>query len=237
MGALLEAGGEQQLVQRIAHERNLARVRELADEPRLLAWLDAAGLTVAEAAAIQPSYCFIKKSQCFCGRFSGSAHGVVEGQIVSSSNFDSLVRVTATHDQVGVIQVGDLFMSEVAGTGEVIASLSGPIAGVRAEDGGLLSVDGGLIALDSVTLSADGHVACQNAEIRDTPKLTSSQLVQVAEAPNCEQALVAIDSSWDDSICGPLGGCGCRASTEPTPATVLLALAASVIALRSRRRR
>src|SRR5262249_60445542 len=57
VAALLGAGGEGELVARIARERNFARVAELADEPRLRAWLAATGLTLAEAAAIQPEYC------------------------------------------------------------------------------------------------------------------------------------------------------------------------------------
>src|SRR6185295_2199400 len=56
MAHLMELGGAATLVARLAHERNNAFVRELADEPQLLAWLDAAGLDVAEAARIQPSY-------------------------------------------------------------------------------------------------------------------------------------------------------------------------------------
>jgi hypothetical protein len=46
MAHLLEFGGEAALVARVARERNYARVQELADEPRLLAWLAAAGLTL-----------------------------------------------------------------------------------------------------------------------------------------------------------------------------------------------
>jgi hypothetical protein len=42
---LMELGGEREFVSRIATERNHARVPELANEPRLLAWLQAAGLT------------------------------------------------------------------------------------------------------------------------------------------------------------------------------------------------
>src|SRR5215475_5774658 len=62
---LLEVSGEGDLVRKIARERNRARVRELADEPRLRAWLEAAGLTLAEAAAIQPAYCRVRSS-CVC---------------------------------------------------------------------------------------------------------------------------------------------------------------------------
>jgi hypothetical protein len=66
MAHLLEHGGERELVATIARARGDALVRELADEPRLLAWLAAAGLTVEEAAAIQPGYCSTNSS-CICG--------------------------------------------------------------------------------------------------------------------------------------------------------------------------
>lgn len=56
VAALLEASGHHALVARIARTRNLAYVEELADEPALLAWLVDHGLTLAEAARIQPAY-------------------------------------------------------------------------------------------------------------------------------------------------------------------------------------
>ena len=56
MAHLIELSGGATLVQRIARTRNNAYVRELADEPELIAWLDRNGLSVEEAARIQPSY-------------------------------------------------------------------------------------------------------------------------------------------------------------------------------------
>jgi hypothetical protein len=56
VGYLLARDGEGNLVDRIASTRNLARIPELADEPALVAWLEGAGLTVEEAARIQPQY-------------------------------------------------------------------------------------------------------------------------------------------------------------------------------------
>ena len=56
VGYLLKQSGQGELARRIATERNLARVPELAEEPELAAWLQEAGLTVAEAARIQPTY-------------------------------------------------------------------------------------------------------------------------------------------------------------------------------------
>ena len=56
MAFLLERTGYAQIVDRVAATRNNAYVRELADEPGLAEWLDRFGLTVAEAARIQPAY-------------------------------------------------------------------------------------------------------------------------------------------------------------------------------------
>ncbi len=56
MASLIERSGSPELVQRIATTRNLARVRELADEEALVAWLDTHGMTLDEAARVQPSY-------------------------------------------------------------------------------------------------------------------------------------------------------------------------------------
>ena len=58
VGALLWASGERALVDHIVATRNTATVAELTDEPGLAAWLDAHGLTLAEAARIQPTYDF-----------------------------------------------------------------------------------------------------------------------------------------------------------------------------------
>ncbi|MBM4777438.1 MAG: hypothetical protein GQE15_07015 [Archangiaceae bacterium] len=56
MAALIEQSGNPELVRRIASTRNLARVRELADDEALVAWLDSHGMTLDEAARVQPSY-------------------------------------------------------------------------------------------------------------------------------------------------------------------------------------
>lgn len=56
MASLIERSGSPELVQRIASSRNLARVRELADDDAVVAWLDTHGMTLDEAARVQPSY-------------------------------------------------------------------------------------------------------------------------------------------------------------------------------------
>jgi hypothetical protein len=56
MAHLIERSGGSDLVRRVAATNNNARVRELAGDPELLAWLEEEGLTVEEAARIQPEY-------------------------------------------------------------------------------------------------------------------------------------------------------------------------------------
>jgi hypothetical protein len=56
MGYLIARSGRSDIVGRIASTRNLARIPELADDRALIAWLDSAGLSVTEAARIQPTY-------------------------------------------------------------------------------------------------------------------------------------------------------------------------------------
>ncbi len=56
VGALLWESGEHDLVEHIVATRNTATVMELADEPGLARWLETQGLTLTEAARIQPTY-------------------------------------------------------------------------------------------------------------------------------------------------------------------------------------
>jgi hypothetical protein len=56
MAYLIHRSGRTDLVDDISANRNTAYVAELADDARLIAWLDSTGLTVAEAARIQPAY-------------------------------------------------------------------------------------------------------------------------------------------------------------------------------------
>ena len=56
MGELLHRSGRTDIVQAVAATRNNAYIADLADDPRLVAWLDSVGMTVAEAARVQPAY-------------------------------------------------------------------------------------------------------------------------------------------------------------------------------------
>lgn len=53
---LMEQTGDEDMVLRIAAMENNARVPELRDDPEVGRWLDANGITLAEATRIQPAY-------------------------------------------------------------------------------------------------------------------------------------------------------------------------------------
>jgi hypothetical protein len=56
MAYLVDRSGRTDIVDQIAKTRNNAFIRELTDDRALVAWLDASGLSVDEAARIQPTY-------------------------------------------------------------------------------------------------------------------------------------------------------------------------------------
>jgi hypothetical protein len=56
MAYLIDRSGRSDIVDKVAATRNNAYIRQLADDPALISWLDSWGLSVAEAGRIQPSY-------------------------------------------------------------------------------------------------------------------------------------------------------------------------------------
>ena len=56
MAYLIQRSGRSDIVDKVEATRNNAYIAELADDPALIAWLDSSGLSIAEAARIQPAY-------------------------------------------------------------------------------------------------------------------------------------------------------------------------------------
>lgn len=56
MAAVIEGSGHADLVQRIARDHLYARIADLGEDVELARWLDEHGVTLAEAARIQPAY-------------------------------------------------------------------------------------------------------------------------------------------------------------------------------------
>lgn len=72
MGHLLDRAGGGAIVDFVAAHHNLARVHDLAALPAFMAWLTANGLTVDEAALIQPAYCEAP-ADCTCSEIQGQS--------------------------------------------------------------------------------------------------------------------------------------------------------------------
>ena len=62
MAHLIAASGRRDIVERIATQRSEATIHRLADDAAFRAWLDSAGLTLDEAARIQPAYGWVPAS-------------------------------------------------------------------------------------------------------------------------------------------------------------------------------
>ena len=100
MAHLIEHTGASAFVARIAAQHNNAFVPEIAGDPQLIAWLTEAGLSAAEAARIQPSYCDIPLSNCGCGIRSTIDGPLLEARLISSDSGGlQHAQVTAIHWQ------------------------------------------------------------------------------------------------------------------------------------------
>lgn len=99
MGHLIAQSGGADLVQHVAATRNYARIAQMADLAELGEWLDRNGLTAAEAALIQPSYCDTPAS-CVCYT---KATTILEGDLAAGGT----VTITEVHGDAQGLMAGD----------------------------------------------------------------------------------------------------------------------------------
>ncbi len=209
---LLEASGEGELVRRIAHERNHAFVSELVDEPRLRAWLAAAGLTAAEAAAIQPSYCLRPFSDALRAHdFYAPARAVLDGTIVSiAGDVTAEMRIDTIRGTTSEYVVGE--MIETVGPGPQ------PVVGQHR----LVPIPP--VSPTPVSFAYDGMM------LSDTSvPLTVEQYVAAVTSTDCEGTLHSFDARWSDHPpCpdGPAQSCAVSPSGDVTTIGILVALLA-----------
>ncbi len=234
MAHLLEVGGEGPLVAKIASERNLAYVRELADEPRLVQWLAAAGITLEEAAAIQPSYCDTNSS-CICGgtfsyvSYPVPAVGVLEGTTTTNGSGGGMVTITAVHGDVGTYAVGDVVSATLRGSATEGARALIPV--------GAPSADGGF-GLSGVVIEGDGTYAC-NSQAVSLARVDAQLFIDAVTSSDCAATLAAAEATWAANSCdgpgpggGGGGGGGCSVGGDaPSTLGILLAVV-SVLAAR-----
>jgi hypothetical protein len=118
MAYLIERSGRRDLVDRVAVKRNNAFIAQLADDPELRAWLDSAGLSVAEAARIQPTY---------------EPPDVPDDQEVSANY--ALTSILVSSASVTTLGLNLIAPSKATGWAGLIAGSAGVIAGAANLDG------------------------------------------------------------------------------------------------------
>ena len=228
MAHLMELGGSAALVGAIARERNNAYVRELADDPRLLAWLQAAGLTVEEAAAIQPAYCSVV-ADCVCGgdfshiEYPVPARGAVEGVVLANGK----ARVEHTYgDALGIT------------VGSEITLASTHAAGARI----VAPIDSASGPMHAIALDQEAQYKCSSQGVGQAPPLTAAEFAAAVTASNCRDALAHQDDAWSKNSCEemnepdlPIGdGSGCNAGGGAEPASIGILLALVTVLARRR---
>ena len=219
---LLDASGESRLVRKIARERNNARVVELSDEPRLVAWLGATGLTLDEVAAIQPSYDCIAPASCFC---DGLPTHVVEAVAIENAAGGTVTAsVTRVHRGGDDLKPGDAI--------EVLSASAFSGSELVVQGWTTTSADGGAALFSEVTFPRGRHANCGVS-------LTKDEYVRVAAADDCSGALFLVEPDGVATDCDE--GCGCAipgaaGGSGPTSLGVLSALVTLAALRRSRRR-
>jgi hypothetical protein len=131
MAYLIERSGRRDLVDRVASTRNNAFIAELADDPALRVWLDSVGLSVTEAARIQPTYRW-REVEAFVARYD-SAWSQRDTSTVSHllapgyRYFTSRGGVSSLAETLAMLSSPD-YRLEQAKRSELEVSLSGPVA-------------------------------------------------------------------------------------------------------------
>jgi hypothetical protein len=238
MAHLIESTGAGVLVARVASAMNNAWVHELSGDRALQEWLDQAGLSAAEAARIQPSYCFVSKGQeCFCSSVINPV-GMLEATVVAPAGTSELsARVDAIHGNGYGTTVGQQVMAygrtEVGG--EVLIQVA--VGGQGMPWYG-----------NSHGIKQDGTVdlSCRYS----VPALTKADAIAAALAPAgattdlspCAEHLRKLDARWGESICevgetGQGSAGGCSVGTSATGSPWLLGTALALAAVWSARRR
>lgn len=221
MAHLIESTGERDYVEHVRRTRNNAYVRELASDRALQAWLRAAGLTVAEAARIQPSYCFVTKADaCFCNGVY-SADGVLVATTTEQVSDGIVVQVDAIHGNTGAIAVGQS------------VTVNGG-AGAHPGDAVLVpmfvSQQGTPVFTTAFRLDGDA-VILNNCEL-DVPALSKTDAIAAiiaAGETGCSTQLEDANSTWGESQCeqdNDTGPGDCAIAGPGSPLVIGAALAA-----------
>lgn len=174
MGALLAWNGGEHLVRSIREKRNLATVPTLVDEPGLGEWLTAHGMTVEEAALVQPGYYSCTPTLEVCFRAREPQLWVANGSETPNSITYS---TSATRDGVCAAPTGRWPVRDL------------PPGTIHALQSGLVPIDD------------DTYVHASWAKCRNPLRIKQSALNE-ATPEGCMRALVANDERAVLPSCG-----------------------------------
>jgi hypothetical protein len=130
MAYLIERSGRRDLVDRVASTRNNAFIAELANDPQLGVWLDSVGLSVTEAARIQPTYPprvgdFVAQyDRAWNQRDTSAVSRLLAPQY---QYFTSRGGVSSRAETIAMLSAPD-YRLEQAKRSEIAVSFSGPVA-------------------------------------------------------------------------------------------------------------
>ena len=131
MAYLIERSGRRDLVDRVASTRNNAFIAELASDRELRGWLDSVGLSVTEAARIQPTYAW-EEVRAFVAQYD-SAWNQRDTSAVSRllapqyQYFTSRGGVSSRAETLVMLSDPD-YRLEHAERSEIVITLSSPVA-------------------------------------------------------------------------------------------------------------
>lgn len=164
MAYLIDRSGRGDIVDDVARTRNNAYIRELTDDPRLVAWLDSAGLTAAEAARIQPQYGPPPTNNGGSTEKKVSrSYAVSSGVLIGASLGSAAINIAAPGRKIGVF-------GTVVGVGAGLVGLDGMARGGEYRTLGAVTTASGAVALVA-GIRAIRHVS-QRGEERSAARVT-----------------------------------------------------------------
>lgn len=227
MAYLIEESGRGDLVERVARTDNNAYVYELAGDEELLGWLDENGLTVDEAAMIQPTYgpnCH-QKSSCICGGF---------GNVTLEPNTAALwARVKTPGELATVVVLGIYGDTSSIAVGDELVLMRSIQDKAEGEEVLLVRFDGeSTFYLHRDYVIEDGRVYCPRVD--EGLSLDVEAAAEALVADDCYAAVVAASPDFEGEY-GPECGCGCSSagSSASVPAAGLLLLLLAVCTRKS----
>jgi len=211
---LLDIGGKPALVEKIARTRNNARVHELADEPELVRFLAAAGLTLEEAARIQPGYScshdwHSTPSDCMC---TYDQVNVAVGVVLKTA--------TRGNPPDGLVQVERAFGITAPTVGEEWAAYTTSTPGARA----FYTRAGDYLREVPTIQLVSGNAQCAGLAVAEDVAIDAL----LASPEECRSLLEREDPQWTDLPCSEEAG-GCQlagmSGAAATPATIAILVA------------